>query len=284
MTPSSTRSRRAARALSIRWFAGALLCRLLATGCSVIGPRSLKQSRLQYNEVVKVTSEEEMLLNIVRLRYVDTPSSLQISNIAAQFELVNSLQLTPFFVASGAEPNRSFTSVLPQASIGGADRPTFSLTPLDESEFAQEAVHAADPRRRHLPRQDHVADLDGVPAVSGESQLGAERASLRAVRRRGSPPSMRVPRGDQRPAGAAGPRPDRVRAGGAERKPRRSGARRDRDRIERDRRGQGRQRVPARPGRARPGRSTGKSDSPSCSSIRRPSARPKWRCSPARSA
>ena len=103
----------------------------------MIGPRSLKQSRLQYNEVVKVTSEEEMLLNIVRLRYVDTPSSLQISNIAAQFELMNSLQLTPFFVASGAEPNRSYTSVLPLASIGGADRPTFSLTPLDESEFAR---------------------------------------------------------------------------------------------------------------------------------------------------
>ena len=137
MTLSSTRSRRASRALPFRWVAGALFFAVLATGCSVIGPRSLKQSRLQYNEVVKVTSEEEMLLNIVRLRYVDTPSSLQISNIAAQFELLNSLQLTPFFAASGAEPNRSFTSVLPLASIGGADRPTFSLTPLDESEFAR---------------------------------------------------------------------------------------------------------------------------------------------------
>jgi hypothetical protein len=123
-------------ALRRRIAALCLLC-LLAAGCSVIGPRSLKQARLQYNEVVKVTSEEEMLLNIVRLRYVDTPSSLQISNIAAQFELLNNLQLTPFFVASGAEPNRSFTSVVPQASIGGADRPTFSLTPLDESEFAR---------------------------------------------------------------------------------------------------------------------------------------------------
>jgi hypothetical protein len=124
-------------ARSIRWVTGALLVSLLATGCSVIGPRSLKQSRTEYNEVVKTTSEEEMLLNIVRLRYVDTPSSLQISNIAAQFELLNSLQLTPFFVASGAEPNRSYTAVVPQASIGGADRPTFSLTPLDESDFAR---------------------------------------------------------------------------------------------------------------------------------------------------
>ena len=49
---------------------------VLASGCSVIGPRSLKQTRQQYNETVKVTSEEELLLNIVRLRYVDTPSSM----------------------------------------------------------------------------------------------------------------------------------------------------------------------------------------------------------------
>jgi hypothetical protein len=126
-----------AYAPALRWLAAALVLSLLTGGCSVIGPRSLKQSRLQYNEVVKASSEEEMLLNIVRLRYVDTPSSLQVSNIAAQFELLNSLQLTPFFVASGAEPNRSYTAVLPQASIGGADRPTFSLTPLDESEFAR---------------------------------------------------------------------------------------------------------------------------------------------------
>lgn len=118
-------------------FTGVVLACVLATGCSVIGPRTLRQARLQYNEIVKTTSEEELLLNIVRLRYVDTPSSIAVSNIAAQFELVNSLGITPFFAASGAEPNRSFTSLLPQASIAGADRPTFSLTPLDESEFAK---------------------------------------------------------------------------------------------------------------------------------------------------
>jgi len=137
MTASLQPPAGAVPARSLRWLAGALVLSLLAGGCSVIGPRSLKQSRLQYNEVVKSSSEEEMLLNIVRLRYVDTPSSLQVSNIAAQFELLNSLGLLPFFVASGAEPNRTFTSILPFASVGGADRPTFSLTPLDESEFAR---------------------------------------------------------------------------------------------------------------------------------------------------
>src|SRR5215472_13993965 len=70
----------------------ALVCALLA-GCASVGPEALQQNRLQYNEIVKTTSEEQLLLNIVRLRYTDTPSSLSVSTIAAQFERSQSLQL-----------------------------------------------------------------------------------------------------------------------------------------------------------------------------------------------
>ncbi len=109
---------------------------LLLAGCA-IGPKALARTRLQYNEVVKTTSEEQLLLNIVRLRYVDTPSSLAVSSVAAQFEVNQSFQLTPFFVASGAEVAKTWAAVLPQLGIGGADRPTFSLTPLDDQEFTR---------------------------------------------------------------------------------------------------------------------------------------------------
>ena len=100
------------------WTRRRLLLGLAATalghvGCS-IGPRSLERDRLRYNEAVKRTSEEELLLNIVRLRYTDTPSSLAVSAIAAQYELTKNFQITPFFVASGAEVARSYAAVLPQ--------------------------------------------------------------------------------------------------------------------------------------------------------------------------
>jgi hypothetical protein len=114
-----------------------LLVAALLAGCSSFGPSALQQSRLQYNEAVKTTGEQQLLLNIVRLRYTDTPSSLAVSAIAAQFELTKSFQLTPFFVASGAEIAKSYSAVLPQLGIGGADRPTFSLTPLDDQEFTR---------------------------------------------------------------------------------------------------------------------------------------------------
>jgi hypothetical protein len=115
---------------------GILGVAVLLAGCS-FGPKALARTRLQYNEAVKTTSEEQLLLNIIRLRYLDTPSSLAVSNVAAQFEMNQSFQLTPFFVASGAEIARTWTAILPQLGIGGADRPTFSLTPLDDQEFTR---------------------------------------------------------------------------------------------------------------------------------------------------
>ena len=111
---------------------------LVGASCATVGPGALRASRARYNETIKTTAEEELLLNIVRLRYGDTPSSLSISSIAAQFELAASLGGTPFYSASADPTARApFPLVLPQAQVGGADRPTFSLTPLDDSEFAR---------------------------------------------------------------------------------------------------------------------------------------------------
>src|SRR5262245_19672279 len=105
-----------------------------ASGCS-FGPNAMHRTRLPYNEAVKTTSEEQLLLNIVRLRYSDNPSSVAVSNIAAQFELVKKLQLVPFFTAAGAGDAGTYRgSVLPGAELDAADRPTLSLTPQDETE------------------------------------------------------------------------------------------------------------------------------------------------------
>ena len=115
----------------------AMTASAVISGCGSFGPNALQQTRLQYNEAVKATTEEQLLLNIVRLRYTDTPSSLAVSTIAAQFERTQNLQLTPFFTSAGADVNRSFTAILPQVGVGAADRPTVSLTPLDDQEFTR---------------------------------------------------------------------------------------------------------------------------------------------------
>lgn len=50
---------------------------LAAPGC--VGPRSLELTRLRYDQAVSETTEQQWLRNIVRLRYGDLPSFLDVS-------------------------------------------------------------------------------------------------------------------------------------------------------------------------------------------------------------
>jgi hypothetical protein len=131
---SSLQSRRPPQILSLALIASFVMS---CIGCS-FGPRSLVSSRLRYNDAVKTTSEQQLLLNIVRLRYIDTPSSLSISSIADQQEIVAGLKAIPFFTAAGAGNIGSFRgSVWPQAELTGTSRPTLSYIPMDDEEFTR---------------------------------------------------------------------------------------------------------------------------------------------------
>jgi hypothetical protein len=132
-------------AFAIVWFVG-------VPGCG-LGPSTLTHTRLRYNDAVKETSEQQLLLNIVRLRYSDTPSSLAISTIADQHELSTSNQIVPLFTSAGAGDLGTYGSrLLPQLGIAGTSRPTLSYTPLDDEDFA---------RRLFTP-----ISLDGVAYLS----------------------------------------------------------------------------------------------------------------------
>ncbi len=65
---------------------------LSIAGCA-FGPRSVKIDRRRYNESVETTNREEALLNIVRLRYEDTPGNLRISGITTQRSWINTAQV-----------------------------------------------------------------------------------------------------------------------------------------------------------------------------------------------
>jgi len=121
-----------------RFLGGVASAALAHVGCS-LGPRELRRERIHYNEAVKASSEEQLLLNIVRLRYIDSPSSLAITSVADQYELTRSLGLTPFFTSAAA--GQAFggyrSIVLPQAQIGAATRPTLTYTPEDDQDFTR---------------------------------------------------------------------------------------------------------------------------------------------------
>ena len=50
-----------------------IVCTALALGCNAIGPRTIPGARINYNEAIARSWDEQLLLNLVRLRYRDTP-------------------------------------------------------------------------------------------------------------------------------------------------------------------------------------------------------------------
>ncbi|GJL78043.1 MAG: hypothetical protein NPINA01_10320 [Nitrospinaceae bacterium] len=64
----------------------ALALALVLTGCSGLGPSTLKGNRYSYNTTIQRSNDQQLLLNLVRLKYRDTPYFLQVNSVAAQFK------------------------------------------------------------------------------------------------------------------------------------------------------------------------------------------------------
>ncbi len=119
--------------------AGLSLAIAAAPGCA-FGPKVLERTHGRYNEAIRRVDEEQLLRNLVRVRYNDTPFELNVSSIAAQYELSGGAEARPFFEAPNPASTgifRTFTRVLPDATIGGANRPTITFLPANNGEALQ---------------------------------------------------------------------------------------------------------------------------------------------------
>src|SRR5262249_56559964 len=81
-----------------------LLSGLLTSDCTTgLGPKAVRSERPDYNKQIVRSADAEMLLNIVRLRYNDTPLFLELGGVVAQYSYDASL--TAAGQISGSGPN-----------------------------------------------------------------------------------------------------------------------------------------------------------------------------------
>lgn len=121
---------RPARISAILALAGAMAVAACMSGCA-FGPKVLENTHARYNEAILRVNEEQLLRNLVRMRYNEAPFKLSVSSIAAQYELAGAAEARPFFLAPNPSGStfRTFTKVLPDVSVSGANRPTMTLIP-----------------------------------------------------------------------------------------------------------------------------------------------------------
>ena len=100
-------------------------------GCLNYGPVSLKSERSRYNLAIQKTNDEQLLLNLVRLKYRDTPFFLEVGNIASQFKLRKKASIT-------AQLESMVQDIFNLgASTSYEESPTVSYTPLDGDNFVK---------------------------------------------------------------------------------------------------------------------------------------------------
>jgi hypothetical protein len=129
------------RVLTPAAVACALALGLTTGGGCAFGPIALEKTHWRYNEAIRRVDEEQFLRNIVRMRYNETPLDLSVSSIAAQYELDGMAEARPFFLAPNPSNSnivfRTFTKILPDVSVSGANRPTITLVPGDTGDAVE---------------------------------------------------------------------------------------------------------------------------------------------------
>jgi hypothetical protein len=119
----------------------------LLAACSSIGPATVGRDRVDYANALSDSWKDQMLLNIVRLRYGDTPTFMDVSSVISAYTLQIAGQVGG--TANIGVPGT--TTTLPNGSAAAAvqggynDRPTISYTPLSGRKFAQSLLQPIPP-------------------------------------------------------------------------------------------------------------------------------------------
>ena len=108
---------------------------MILTACAGIGPHTVARDRFDYTSAISDSWKAQMLVNMVKLRYGDTPTFLDVTSVINQYSVESQLDLR----LTWAHP---VTSALTNTQTSGGaaryiDRPTITYSPLSGEKFAR---------------------------------------------------------------------------------------------------------------------------------------------------
>src|SRR5262245_51659476 len=108
-----------------------LLGSTMLTGCHPkIGPRNLREDSIAYNNALQSSNDAQILLNIVRMRYRDTPNFLQVGVISSAYEFKKAA--TAEFIEGASD----FDLLRLTAEL--SEKPTVTYSPARGEAFVKE--------------------------------------------------------------------------------------------------------------------------------------------------
>lgn len=159
------------------------LASLGPAGCRHYGPRSIVADRLPYNEAIALSWKEQTLLNIVKLRYMDTPFFVDVPQITSGYT-IQGIATANGGIFPPANPLATFSQQLGltlNAQGAYQDRPTISYTPQTGSQFIRNLTSPINPGSvLFLLQSGYPADLvfdltvDSINGVRNRTVAGGE--------------------------------------------------------------------------------------------------------------
>lgn len=112
----------------------------LQFGCShQLGPAKVEPARFNYNAAIHTSQQEQMLLNLLRLRNGESPYFLSVGTVVTQYS---------FGIQVGSSGNISEAgryTVGGSGGVGYTETPTISYKPLSDGEFAERILRPISP-------------------------------------------------------------------------------------------------------------------------------------------
>ncbi len=115
-----------------RW---CLIVPLIVAACDSFGPGRVAIDRFSYTEAIAQSSQEQTLMNLVRLRYLDVPVFLDVSSVLTQYGWLGQVGVAGTAGLGGA--SNTLSGVGGAATLNYLERPTITYTPLSGADFTR---------------------------------------------------------------------------------------------------------------------------------------------------
>ena len=167
----------------------ALMGALALSGCHSIGPHTVTTDRFDYTAAISDSWKQQILLNIVKIRYLDLPVFVDVASIVAGYSLQTGVS------AGGTLSSESGTQgnfLMAGAQAVYTDRPTITYQPMTGQKFLRGLLTPIDPKNIFFMLQSGYA-ADFVLGLSVQSINGVRNRSVAAgVGREADPEFLHV--------------------------------------------------------------------------------------------
>lgn len=126
--------------MKVRFVSSLIL--LALTGCATVGPKAIKQAQYPYNEAIIQSWNEQLLLNLVRLRYRDNPYFLEVGGLNTSYALGYGLGVDDEFHIHSSIKN--FFQIQPKLNY--EEKPTITYQPLRGESFVKQLLSPIPPQ------------------------------------------------------------------------------------------------------------------------------------------